>query len=731
MHAVCITAIALSLAAQEPPKEGEPPPIRLKPIVVIHAPADLSKVGSVQKVEDVELETFEYDDATQLLQTVPSVNFRGEDGFGLRPNIGIRGASSERSKKVTLMEDGILFAPAPYSAPAAYYFPMMQRIVGLEVYKGPGAVLYGPHTIGGAINLRTRDIPYGHGGGADISYGIHNYVKGHLNYGAAADWGGLLFEGVHLQSDGFKELDGGADTGFRKTELTLKGRLNSDPNADLYQAGEIKLGFNLERSHETYLGLTDGDFADNPYRRYAASGLDQLDLWRTQAQASYSVGNEAFDAKLTLYRHDVSRAWRKLNDFAGGTRLSAVLADPSGGTRGLLYDVLAGKGNSEDVGGDEGVLLIGTNGRNFVSQGVDLVGSYRFETGPVTHEARLGLRYHFDSIVRDHREDRFNMVDSALVADGSATRQTADNVAWTHAFAGFVNYNLFLYGLTIKPGVRLEAIQMTQKNSDGSDRAESSQLVPLAGLGVHYEFVPNLGVLAGVHQGFSPVSPGQSDAVTPETAINYELGFQYADADLGASAEIVAFYSDYNNLLGQCSFSAGCGDKDLDAQFNAGEVDIVGVEVSGGHTFKLPYDLVVPLRASYTFTWTRFATGFQSQNPQYGDVEEGDELPYVPAHQATLRTGIGMASLWALDLTATYVDAVREVAGQGEPAPGEVTDASVMLDAAARYSPLDWLTLYLRAENLLNAKPIASRRPFGARPSKPFLIMGGLKFKIP
>ena len=35
----------------------------------------------------------------------------------------------------------------------------MSRISGVEVFKGPAAIRYGPNTIGGAINLQTRKIP--------------------------------------------------------------------------------------------------------------------------------------------------------------------------------------------------------------------------------------------------------------------------------------------------------------------------------------------------------------------------------------------------------------------------------------------------------------------------------------------------------------------------------------------------------------------------------------------
>ncbi|MGV3619470.1 MAG: TonB-dependent receptor plug domain-containing protein, partial [Archangium sp.] len=238
--------------------------------------------GSAQVIGKDELERREQNDLGRVLQGVPGVYVREEDGFGLRPNIGMRGVNADRSSKVTLMEDGVLFAPAPYSAPAAYYTPLLTRMVAVEIFKGPASIQFGPQTIGGAINYRTRPVPKQLEIDADVSLENCGTAKAHGVVGIGNERWGVLLEGVHLQSEGFKQLDGGGSTGFDKNELMLKGGYTADPTAFIRNSLELKVGFSTERSNESYLGISDADFASNPQRRYAASQLDQMNWWRTQ-----------------------------------------------------------------------------------------------------------------------------------------------------------------------------------------------------------------------------------------------------------------------------------------------------------------------------------------------------------------------------------------------------------------------------------------------------------------
>jgi Fe(3+) dicitrate transport protein len=726
--------IEIEIEEEEEAYDDEPEDLAPVDVSVFGSAREVQRIaGSAHRVSEEELEQFEDDNVERTLTRVPGVYVRGEDGYGLRPNIGLRGASSDRSKKITLMEDGVLLGPAPYSAPAAYYFPLSTRMVALEVFKGPSAIRYGPNTIGGAVNMVTRHIPYGHKFGADLAMGSELYAKGHGYYGYGGENWGVLLEAVRLRSDGFKELDAPAEfgdspnTGFDKIEVMGKARVNSDMTAPLYNSVEIKLGYSEETSHETYLGITDDDFKQNSLRRYAASQLGLMEWDRTLIELTHGlVIRDWLSLRTTLYRHDFQRAWRKLNRFDGDApELSAILADPSG-PRGVYYAVLTGARDSTD----NERLVVGTNDRSYVSQGIQSSGRLTLPTlGPIEQRVRFGLRLHNDSIERFHTEDRYHMRSGRLVSAGLETVVSTQNSGETTALSAHLVDEIAFYDFMIAPGLRSEYILTDFVDPRTGLQISGVQRVLLPGVGAIYQLVEQFALLVGVHQGFSPVSPGQAPEVEPEVAVNYEGGGRLTSEHVGA--ELIGFLSDYDNLTAECSFSGGCNNAALDEQYNGGEVLIYGLEASAKVDAPTGVDrLHVPVSLSYTFTDSEFQSGFVSESPILGTVQVGDELPYVPPHQFAVTAGLVLDDKAGVVVGGTFIDSMRELPGQGDAAPSEVTDAHFVLDASAYFYVLDELQLYVKGENLTDTRYIVARRPFGARPGRPLFVFGGVKAEL-
>lgn len=699
-------------------------PLQRETTVTERRIVDVRRVaGSAQVIGKEELERQEANDLNRVVQGVPGVYVREEDGFGLRPNIGIRGANADRSSKVTLMEDGVLFGPAPYSAPAAYYTPLLTRMVGVEVYKGPAAIRFGPQTIGGALNLRTREAPRQFESDIDVSLGSYGAAKGHGIVGYGTERWGVLLEGVHLQSDGFKQLDGGGDTGFDKNELMLKGRYTTDPTAWARHEFQLKLGFANERSYETYLGLSNEDFAATPLRRYASSANDQMNWWRTQVALSHTLNlGERFELVTTVYRHDFARTWRRFDQFRNGPQPYTLLAYPATGTNAIYAAILRG---TEDTTERDQQLILADNERTFVSQGVQSVGTITFGTGPLAHELEFGVRFHHDQIDRHHTGHAYDLLRGTLVAVDEEGIPLADNTAFTRSVSAHLADTMSLGGLLIAPGARVEIFDAALIDSLGGTRSSSLSVVPLVGLGAVYTFDFGLSVLGGVHQGFSPPTPGQVGAL-PERAINSEFGLRYGRH--GVRLEAIGFWSEYQNITGECTGSSGCVNDVINQQFNGGTARLLGVEVLASLRKKVGWGLSGAAELSYTFTNAVFLSSFVSDNPSWGRVQAGAELPYVPAHQGSLRLRAAKGPV-ELGIGGVYYGQVRELAGVGEPDPSVLIPHRFLLDATASVQLGD-ARFYLTVTNLTNQASLVARRPFGARPQAPLIAQVGFKYSF-
>jgi Fe(3+) dicitrate transport protein len=403
-----------------------------------------------------------------------------------------------------------------------------------------------------------------------------------------------------------------------------------------------------------------------------------------------------------------------------------VLAHPNDPTNQVLYGVLTGRDNSS---GSLDTIFIGPNQRQFVSQGVQVIGGWQGDTGPLSHRAEAGVRLHYDRIDRLHTEDGFRMLDGNLVRTLNPTITTANGRNWVRALAFHASGASTWGPLTLTPGLRVELIDSWVRDRlKGIEVQGATQQVVLPGIGVFGALTRSLGLLAGVYRGFSPAAPGQLNTVKPELSVNYEAGVRFTPPRV--RAEAIGFFNDYQNLTSICTGSSGCPAAQIDMQSNAGGAHIYGAELFGRADAVVGPNFVFPVMVSYTYTRTKLLDSFVSFDPAWGNVNAGDELPYVPRHQlyavAAFETPRG-----SLAVAGTYVSAMRERAGPpGQPASADepFTDPSFVLDVTAKVALTSAGQVYVSARNLMDAADISARLPFGARPIAPRWIQVGTKW---
>ena len=701
--------------------------------------------GSAVVIGAESLDLYEFDDIHRVLQSVPGVYIREEDGYGLRPNSGLRGATSERSSKIALMEDGILIAPAPYAAPAAYYFPMMSRMSQVEVFKGPSAIQYGPNTVGGAINMVSRPITensaeQGGEGMLDLAYGQDNYQKAHGYYSKniSSDNGltgqgqvGVLVEGIHLSSDGFKTLSdkqgNDLDTGFDKNEVLMKLSYVPD-NSSSNQFFQLKMAYGEEVSNETYLGLTDEDFAIDGDVRYLASQKDQMDWEHYQFQLSHYIEiSDELSLFTQAYHREFDRDWDRFNSFVSNRSMQRILTEPE---RNQHYiDVL--KGESDTFFKDD-TLIFTLNDRRYYSKGIESKLTWDTSISSAEVIVDSGIRLHQDNVTRLHRETYYDMQAGQMLLNGTPSAVITNDDDTATAIAAFANANVVLEQFHFTFGVRVEHIEgeaidyLKGDDNNYGKVNKNNDTVVLPGAGLFYQLTQNQGVLFGVNKGYVPNSPGQEGNISPEESWNYEFGWRYSNEAI--QGEVIGFYNDYSNLKAACTFSSGCT-QELDQEFNGGEVDVYGLEASSSITWQLTSSLTMPIKLAYTYSQSEFQNDFDSTFSQWGKITAGDELPYLPESQLSLEFGL-QGQQWQVAMLVKYLSEMSEAAGTNTELEGLMTDELMQIDLSSWYQINDSLKVYGKIDNITDEQVIVSRRPFGARPGKPMQAIIGVKYSF-
>lgn len=214
-------------------------------------------VGTVNIITNKQMNEMGFQSISDAARLIPGANYLDEDGKGLKPSIGLRGLDPNRSGNLLIVVDGKFPIGQSYSQLGAYYMMPMGPIETVEIIKGASPVLHGGGTIGGVMNLITKNGRRKSSTKIYSSYGSYQTQNSGIeSSGDNGEFG--YYAGYNRRNgEGFRT----ANSAFHTDDFTVQ--LRSQTN----DKNEIKVYLNAfwERS-ETPGGLSQADFDEN-YRK--------------------------------------------------------------------------------------------------------------------------------------------------------------------------------------------------------------------------------------------------------------------------------------------------------------------------------------------------------------------------------------------------------------------------------------------------------------------------------
>jgi len=721
----------------------------MSPVSVFGSQDETQQAGSAHFISDEEMKSLGYTDAERVLNRIPGVYSQTEDGYGLRTNLGMRGTSALRTTKINVLEDGVPQGPAIYSNGSMYFFPDVGRMEGVEVLKGAAAIGQGPRTTAGTINFLSRSVPtMGSEGHYAITLGDDGFERNHTYYGGNIGSFGYVFEYHDYRADGYKNIQGSGptDAGFDKQTDLVKLRY-TPANSAWNQTFEITSSNTSETSNETYIGLTGTDFQANPYQRYGASSVDQMDndyhryIFTHTMQPSSNI-----TVTSKLYKTRYSRIWGKSGEMmvdadgdGDGLDLATVkysAIDMTGNCAGDLGIELRAcnilTNNTAMVGGEYIKRSMGH--RDYGMTGVQFIVNH--ELG--NHSLEYGYRRHKDYRARADSgfSERYtkdaNGTMTMLVGGRIGDDQTRFDDAElkdTDAVSWHLKDTITSGAFTHQFGVRYEDMESNDgiNSNPGNSKKDLERTATMMAASTLYRAAPGVSLYASYNQGHSPVDAGKGLSVEPEESDNFEVGFRKESA--GGFMEVIAFLNDYEQLNETCLEAAGCTGSTGDTT-NKGQAEVKGIEFQYriNNLFAAPQmkgaGSVSSTRYPFLVTGMFQESEYKGQNSTY----VGNSIAYVPDFQ--LYTSLGMeTNNWSVALGAKYLDDTF-TNDQNTYRTGKafIFDLSSSFNLPINTGGIKNAKLFLNADNLFDKVIVASEHEYGKRPNKPLSVMAGVKF---
>lgn len=664
-------------------------------------------------VEDIRSQS--YADVNRVLRKIPGINIREEDGYGIFNNISMRGVDSSRSAKITLMEDGIMSAPAPYSNVAAYYSPNVARMSGLEVIKGSSSLKYGPHSVGGVINYLSTPIPQEETFYFKQLFGNFGEARTHAYYGNSFDLEAgrlsFLFEYYDRQNDGFKDIQHSSQTSGIEKQQEPMLKLRFEPKSDLYQFFEFKIGHSEFAANESYVGIDQSEFGSNPYDRYWGTQWDNIASRQTRTYFKHYIElDEETSLETTAYFNRFHRNWEKTSN-----KTSDVIDDGSGDS---VLDILKGNGSGADQ------IRLKNNNRDYDSYGIQTELKKSVELGGLVNNFTLGARYHIDDY-DDHSWYKTYNVDGRDVTGVSSTKGTATEGDYfkTKALSLYLVDEIEVTDkLTLAPGVRYETIKyrFDERNGGLDDTNQHSFWAP--GIGFAYDFTESLQLFGGIHKGISTpgVEANVVNGTRHEESLSYELGLRYSE---GAFAgEAVLFFNDISNYYDGASQASGQSKGQT-----VGDVETYGLELSAAYDLGVVnnWDFENPWYASFTYTQTEITELDETiPNGFFKNAEVGNEMPYIPEYQFAIGTGFHWDKV-GFDISTSFVGDMYASAENDRE-----VGSHFIVDLSAYYDVTENIRLLANVHNLLDEEYETSYNPYYDRPGIPLTFTAGFEVRF-